>query len=201
MIFSIICAIIQISLWWIYQFADFNKIKIGNFIKKSMKLLIDSLPFILLIYYHTPLAIFFLIGCFISDRFLGGVSVVGAILFIITYGITSIFVIMNYDFKIIYWVLSILFIFMVMVVIFSLLKCKIIKKIAEGFYGFTALVLCLVAFCHTHNIGFLGLVIGDIIYVVSDIFKQNDSKYYNVVKSISNSFYFIGLCFVPLSLI
>lgn len=208
MIFSVVCAVVQIILWWLYKYnvvENFvNKLSDGKYGEGADDLLkdcIDVLPCILVIQYHNPLSLFFLLGCMIADKFIDDSMAVGGVMFLITYGLTSLSRIAKYEFNVIYWISAVLFILVAMIVIFSFLKGRLIEKIASACYGFTSLVLCIVAFLYTHNLGFVCLVIGDILLVVREIFKQNNSKTERFVMSVSNSFYYAGLCFVPLALV
>ena len=207
-IFSSVCAVIQLILWWSYEYdllknliIRISKGKHGNSVNKVLKFLVDALPFILLVRYHSPLAIFFLMGCFLSDRLLGMNMIVGEISFLITYTVTSILVTIGYGFNLIYWISAEAFILTAMIVIFIFLKESVGEKIVKAIYGLVSLGSCMVAFLHTLDFGFVCLVIGDILLVIREILKKNGSSSAKFVSCISNSFYFVGVCFVPLVLV
>lgn len=207
LVFSLICAVIQIILWWLYEYDVlknfFTKIVSENFgkqINKITKCLIDILPCILIIKFNSHLALFFLLGCLISDKFISISTPLGAIMFMLVYSFVSVITIKNYvpiNYK--YMILAYFNILVMCFIILPIWKESILLKFASVVYGFTALALCIWAFFCTKNIGFLSLMIGDILLTVREILK--DSKYEKLIHSISNSFYFIGVCFVPLSLI
>ena len=205
LLFSIICAVIQVILWWLYQYDAVknlvNKIfgNYGDHINRLLLSCIEVLPCILVIQYRSDLALFFLLGSLVADKFMDDSFPVGGTLFLATYGLTALTVIFGYPFNPLYWVCSVTTILICMIIVFNVLKTGIIEKIAEGVYGFTALVLLMTAFFHTHNFGFLFLVIGDVTLIVKDIFKGTKAE--KLIMTVSNSFYYCGLCFVPLTLI
>lgn len=206
MIFSLICAIIQIILWWLYKYdvIKFIKIiseKIRNFINKVLKFLIDIIPFILMISYHTKIAVIFLIGCYISDKMLSVKFSIGMILFLITYGMASIYVVKCYPINYEYIALSFLLMIVMCFILLPIWNENLLFKIGCVFYGFTALVLCFYTFLHSKNLGFLFLVIGDLSLILTKIINQKNFNYGKLSHAISNSFYYAGLSFVSLSLI
>ena len=70
-----------------------------------------------------------------------------------------------------------------------------ITKIFCMIYAYTALAFCIIAFQSTINFGFLCLVIGDILLIIKELMKDK-----RLVYTISNSFFFIGMCLVALVL-
>lgn len=194
MIFNLSCAIIQILLWWIYDYNILQN-KFGKTVNNLSKDLIDVFPCILIIKYHNPIGLFFLLGCMISDKFIFDYLPIGVLMFLFTYGGVSLYTIQNYEFNYIYYLISLLIILINIIFIFKFWKTNKIEKIGAIIYELTSLNLLIVAFMYTHNLGFIFLVIGDLLLIIKEI---NKKKYNTLILAISNSFYFLGLSLVPL---
>lgn len=197
MVFSLLCTIIQITLWWVYFFI--NK---DNKINRILKYLIDILPCILLVRYHSIFAIVFLIGCLIADRVIWKNLPIGMLMFAIVYTFASIITTISCHINILKLIGSIIFMVVIIIPILYNWQTNRLSKIVCGIYGLTVLSLCTYAYLITNNIGFLGLVIGDSLLIVNEMLKQDNlNRASNIIFSISNSFYYLGLCFVPIALL
>jgi hypothetical protein len=185
MIYSISCAIISVLLWWLYMY---NKLPAEKFFRVILRLL----PIFLLINFHTPLACYFLIGCFIADVTMSKKQELGSLMYLFVYSITA-FKFCSFSFE------NCIFAYGIMTaIIVSILACwntNAITKIFCLIYAYTALAFCVIAFQSTFNFGFLCLVIGDVLLTVKELMKDK-----RLVYTISNSFFFIGMCLVALVL-
>ena len=196
MIFSLSNAVILILLWWLYDYGILYN-KFGNTISVLSKDLIDIYSCILVIKYNNPISLFFLLGCLVSDKFIFDYLPIGVLMFLITYGGTTIYVIQNYEFNYIYYLISSIIILIVIISIFKFWKTNKIEKIGAIVYGLTSLNLLIVACLYTHNFGFISLVIGDVLLIIKEI-NHNNEKLNKLILAISNSFYFLGLSLIPL---
>jgi len=228
---SLICATIQISFWWLWRYSIvkswvYNKtgsVDKAELVDDLIKDIIEVIPIFLVAQYNSYLALFFLLGSVVCDKFIYTSEVLGSVMFLILYSLTSIGciglisptfdlnVFRNFGINVAYNIpslcISLTTIVCLMIPIMILWKANVAKKIAACVYGLTALSLCMYAFTQTGNFGFVCLVIGDTLLIVKEIVcdkiteNVDKTKANYLITSISNTFYFSGLCFIPLSLV
>lgn len=206
-VFSSICAIIQIAVWWIYNCKTVKSLvdkkygeKSGNLAHNILKTLVVFLPAVLCIKYFAPYSVFFILGSIIADAFILECVPVGALMYLIVYSISSLFVIVSVPQVAVYWAVATVIILTLLIILFTNWHAAIIEKIGATTYGFIALLLCTVAFCYSRNFGFLCLVVADALLIAVEIVRDRAEEKVDLVMNISNTFYYLGVSFVPIAL-
>lgn len=123
--------------------------------------------------------------------------VVGAIAYLLIYLAIGIFV-MVYNFSIVPLIVSILVLAILIICTFTRKNVDKWSKIGGSLYGIFALIPLLYCFFTTWNVGFLSLVIGDVLLGATQIVPEKKVK---LVNYISNIFFYVGVWLVPLSLV
>lgn len=200
MLFSGICLCIQLILWWTLRYNLLGKIiKKENILKLSNSVIettTDILPVILLIVYHNPICMVFLLMNLVADKYMESCVPLGSLLFFINYMNVYSIIRNEYGYSYNYHVLALGIIFLIVLITNIFWKVNIITKFGGTFYGLIALGSLLECFFLTKNFGFILLIIGDVLLIWKDIIKNKT----NLIYTISNSFYYAGMCFAPVFL-
>ena len=199
MLFSGICLCIQLILWWTLRYNLLSKIvkkeNILKLVNSVIETTTDILPVVLLVVYHNPICMIFLLMNLVADKYMESCVPIGSFLFFINY-INIYYKIRNeYGYSYNYHILAFCIILLIVIVTNIFWKADTITKIAGTFYS-SALIVLLESFFLTKNFGFILLIIGDVLLIWKDIIKNKS----NLVYTISNSFYYAGMCFVPVFL-
>lgn len=123
--------------------------------------------------------------------------IVGAIAYLLIYLAIGIFA-MVYNFSVVPLIVSILVLAVLIIYTFTRKNVDKWSKIGGSLYGIFALIPLLYCFFITWNVGFLSLVIGDVLLGVTQIVPEKKVK---LVNYISNIFFYVGVWLVPLSLV
>lgn len=187
MIYSSVCLVIQLLLWWGYKYDIIKKVEL---LKKVLYLL----PLVLIVKYHNFISLVFLIGCFTADITMSKNPYIGGLIFGITY-LTILLKIGEIGLNILILLIAVLQVLSIALIYLS--RNKPDKKI---FIGGMFYLLLLVGMLYygivLKNIGFIFLVVGDELLAI-----QQTTKNKKLVFTISNSFYYAGLCYVPILLL
>jgi len=199
MLFSGIYLCIQLILWWTLRYNLLNKIiKKENILKLANSVIettTDILPVVLLVVYHNPICMVFLLMNLVADKYMESCVPIGSLLFFINYMNISSIIRDEYGYSYNYHILAFSIMLLIVIITNIAWKADTITKIAGTFYS-SALFALLESFFLTKNFGFVLLIIGDIFLVWKDIIKNKS----NLVYTISNSFYYAGMCFAPVFL-
>ena len=199
MLFSGICLCIQLILWWTLKYNLLSKIiKKENILKLAnsfVETTTDILPVILLVVYHNPICMVFLLMNLVADKYMESCVSFGSLLFFINYINISAIIRNEYGYSYNYHILAFLIILLIATITNTFWKVDTITKIAGTFYSL-ALMALLESFFLTKNFGFVLLIIGDVLLIWKDIVKNKS----NLIYTISNSFYYAGMCFAPVFL-
>lgn len=187
MIINLILASLIFISYVLWEVGNFNSI-----INKCLKFFVDLSPLIILIFNKSIPSCLFLIFCLIANFVIFKNQIFGGILFIIAYSFASIYSVWGTEFNFISLIISFIIIIVIELVILKFYKDN---KIGVIIYGLTSSLLCVYAFIITKNVGFLCLMLGDTLLIVNEIHKNK------TIFLISDLFYFLGTCLVPLSLI
>lgn len=134
----------------------------------------------------------------VANKLMDESNILGALGFCLTYVYASVFVSINYEFNIIKLIVSLITISTICCILIPYWKESIVLKISACFYALITLNTCLYTFLICWNVGFLLLVIADILLLISRLnFKNNVEK---LIIVISNCFYYFGISFIPLIL-
>lgn len=159
-----------------------------------LKDFVDVSPAVILLPFCGFKPTLFLMLCLIANEFICDNIFIGAGVFAVGYVFASLFSVWGE--------LSLDKIYMasvttiaVIVPLLAVYKGELKLKIGAGIYGGLTLPFMFYAFFVTWNPGFLALAIGDALLLVGEMLKGNKA-----VRIVSDCFYFLGTCFVPLSL-
>ena len=199
MLFSGICLCIQLILWWTLRYNLLSKIvKKENILKLANSIIettTDILPVVLLVVYHNPICMVFLLMNLVADKYMESCVPIGSLLFFINYMNISSIIRDEYGYSYNYHVLALSIMLLIVIITNIAWKADTITKIAGTFYS-SVLIALLESFFLTKNFGFVLLIIGDILLIWKDIIKNKS----NLIYTISNSFYYAGMCFAPVFL-
>lgn len=160
-----------------------------------LKDFVDVSPAVILLPFCGFKSALFLMSCLIANEFIYDNIFIGAGVFAAGYVSASLFSVwgvLNLDKIYISGVTAIAAI----VPLLAVYKGELKLKIGAGIYGGLTIPVILYAFYVTLNPGFLALAIGDALLLVGEMLKENKA-----VRIVSDCFYFLGTCFVPLSLV
>jgi len=185
-VLSCVLALLIFAAYYLWYGSNLNE----N-LKKALKLFVDLSPvFIWMLYRNIP-SFIFLSLCLLANIVIFQNNVIGAVIFIMAYSFGAIWSVIPLSFNLIYLIISFV---VAVVVIYNILKVYKENQVGVIIYGFTASLSCLYAFFITWNFGFLALVVGDTILMFNEV------SYKKSLHLISNFFYFLGVCLVPVSL-
>ena len=187
MIINLILASLIFISYMLWEIGNFNKI-----INRILKFFVDLSPLMILLFNRSISCCIFLILCLIANFVIFKNQIFGGIIFIIAYSFASIYSVWENKFNIIALLISLI---TIIIIEFILLKFYKDNKIGIIIYGLSSSLLCVYAFIITKNVGFLCLMLGDTLLIVNEIHKNK------TIFLISDLFYFLGTCLVPLSLI
>lgn len=159
--------------------------------KTCLKLFVDASPLIIWLFFRTAPCFVFLLFCFIANMVIFSNNVIGAIVFIVAYCFAAVYASVQYNFDLLKLAGSL--------GVVAALEAAVLLFYKENrlgviIYGFTACAACVYAFLVSKNFGFLSLVIADSLLIVNEI-RSNKA-----VFLVSDFFYFLGICLVPLVL-
>lgn len=180
-----------------YTYARWGKIEVvGDF----CQCIADTLPAILLFFFLeiNPLFKIFVAMILFANLSINRVNVVvGAIFYGLCYLLIAIFKFK--DFNLIAFLIPLAIVIILIAFAFSIKKVPLLSKIGGGIYGLFAILPLGYLFARTFNIGFICLIVGDILLGVQYLY-QLDKKPFKKINWISNLFFYSGVWLSALSL-
>lgn len=163
--------------------------------------ILDFLPILILvipgkIYANSLICSVFIIGICYANSIIRHNSIIGAILYLITY-LTSSLMYLNPPSDTA-MIITIAFDLIILSIgIIAVLKKLTNKAIIWGGVSYAIIVFSflLLDFFQSFNLGFIALILGDILLALNFVFKKNWLYF------ISNSLFYIGVCISPLALV
>lgn len=199
LVFSVLGFVLMVVSYVITHYWSEKNKKLGSVCKE----ITDAMPCILLAVYFNPICAFFLIGCEICNEFIHEDTPIGMGLYLIVYGGTGVYtVIKSFSNPIIPFNLSLIFSIIIavgLIILCLVLNIKTKQPIAitvgEPIYIVLAIIPVLTGMFMTLSVGLLALVIGDTLLCI--YFTTNNKT----VHTVSESMFFFGEAFTPLTLI
>lgn len=186
MALSVVLGLVIFGCYLLWEFAPFP-----DWAKKCLKMFVDASPLFVWLFYRSAPSFVFLLLCFVANMVIFSNEIIGACAFVLAYGFASVFTAIGHDFELVKLLGSAGVVLALEAAVLLFYKEN---RIGVAFYGFTACLSCIYAFLVSLNVGFLFLVIADMLLIVNEI--HSDKR----VFITSDFFYFLGLCMVPLSL-
>lgn len=192
----ILYALLILPVIGIWAYATWGKEKISTGVSMCI---LDILPAFSLVFLNvqSPLLNWFIITILFAIISIRVHIVVGAVAYLsiyLTIGIIN----MYYSFSLISLIIASVVVIGLIIYVTINKKLDLWTKLGASAYGLFALVPLFYCFGSTLNPGFLSLAIGDILLGVAYIVPKDKQK---IVHFVSNSCFYIGLWFVPLTLV
>lgn len=158
--------------------------------------LLDLMPiFLLILFPINKLLFLFVVGVCFANSVIRSNDVAGGVLYAITYIATFMFI---YSYSSIAWLSTIIPLLIVCGIGFFAIKKKLTDtKIILAGMAYGIVVFCALTYLYTLtlNLGFLALILGDILLAIQFVYKKN------FIYLISNSLFYIGVFLIPFSLV